>query len=279
MCWSLEVSIIFSVIELVGIIFLWYRNYSKRDRCFAIFFLLIFLIEFSEIFLWITIPESGDFGGKCPRMNVFFTSMTYFVTRMQPLGINLYFLFSSIKRKQKSKFQLSTSIAALDLFFFIYSYSYKWYKVGSQKNCSSLSGEYDNLNWNWQYQNDRLLPSSYNYFTMSAIPLMFYRPLRALLNVMLPYFVTLIVSYLVFDTNVFPSTWCWTGLMILVFFILDPWIVERANFRDCFLKKKKKISFKDDDSDISNSNLSSNSNLGATYSSVLQSSDGFSLSD
>ncbi|KAJ6240493.1 hypothetical protein M0813_24206 [Anaeramoeba flamelloides] len=240
MCWNLEVSIIFSILELSTIIFLWYRNYSVRDRCYALFFLLVFFIEFSEIFLWITVPESGEFEGKCPSANVFFTSMTYFVAWMQPLGINLYCLFSTIKKQDKSKFYMSVSLASFDYLLHIISYFMEWGEVGSQKNCSVTYGKTDNLHWEWQYNREWYFPNTYNYFVLSIIPFMFYRPWRALINFMFPYMTTLLITFLVFEDSVFPSTWCWTALMILIFFVLDPWTVERDSFKSCFVRKNKK---------------------------------------
>ncbi|KAJ3439756.1 hypothetical protein M0813_28039 [Anaeramoeba flamelloides] len=240
MCWNLEVSITFSIIELVAIVFLWYRNYSIRDRVYSFFFLLVFFIEFSEIFLWITIPESGEFEGKCPSANVFFTSVTYFVAWMQPLGINLYCLFTTTKKQDKSKFYLSVSLASFDYVMHVISYFVRWGEVGSQQNCSVTYGKNDNLTWKWQYIKAWYYPNTYNYFVLSVIPFLFYRPWRAMINFAFPYLTTLLVTYFVFDTTVFPSTWCWTALMILIFFVLDPWTVERDTFKSCFVKKDNK---------------------------------------
>lgn len=53
MCWSWQVATVFSAVELLAIVHLWWRNWCPQDRWAVPFLSTILIVELVEIPMWV----------------------------------------------------------------------------------------------------------------------------------------------------------------------------------------------------------------------------------
>jgi len=244
MCWSLEVSIAFAALEFIGCVFLFVRN-QRLDRAILPICILVFLIEFLEIFMWLANPTTLDL--SCTSLNSWALRAARVVLIFQPMAQN-YFCLRTCNEKTRPKFEvlfaLATAAAIIGTALIIHTESYvekpfesdvmtEYHRdtnPAGKITCAYL-GSNGHLLWKFKSHSasaGNWFPNSFAYMFIGMIfPIIYHRPWMDAGFISLLMFVEFVLAFLYFKTAEAYSVWCWLGLTVHLWAVSYPFVYPK----------------------------------------------------
>ena len=244
MCWSWQVSLIFSVMDLLCILYLYHRNWFN-DRWICYVGISIFMQEFSQFFLWFFVLNEDNATYEsltsCSSSNQMLSGLTFLFVRLIPVthSYNVY------------KFTLNNKL----FFWSVFIFAIIWFMITICKVyiyeklilliplCSIIWSDghiYWKHPWNGMITK-RLynLPALISFFTL-------YKPKWV---VLIPWIPSMILFLIFKISNPYTahSIWCWSGFAILMQQVfVNPMIFKyiignRVKYDHWFLKGTERI--------------------------------------
>jgi len=243
MCWSWQVSLIFSILETISIILVGFRAYygspnhteAARKRLLWALPLMssIALMEWLEVGIWLSDPESYQVFKErdsclCRPINRAFTTIAAYGISWQGTFSMLFAMKTN--SEGESVFRIPLYISTVTTFLLILRFILGdtfglWTRkiieachFSSHCTCTYV-GPGGHLLWTFAFSHLEILPTLFTYFLFFNIAMLWYRPFIE----GVPYFFSLVVLFhefhlLGWSTEAY-SVWCWSGIFTHAFYL------------------------------------------------------------
>lgn len=219
MCWSLPVSVGFTVLEFLFFIAIAY----KRVKVWILPLLFsIIMVEFAEAMIWSTLPDSNEHTHthtqNCETLNESGMWIIVVAVRLQPL---FFYLPAFNNGELVSPWIVLRKIgcgvaSAATLILFIEAF-------GCSGRCAMKDVVSGHLDWRSLEDCAWELPKVLSYL-IYFVPIAFGFTLHAFPeNIFLILFIILFFILHAINSNISYSMWCWTGILIHIFYFFLTW--------------------------------------------------------
>lgn len=233
MCWSLEVTAAFSVIDIALLAFLFHRN-RINDRLFVLFALPIAIQEILQLIVWFNIEETDKY--SCNSVNIVTSFIIRIVVSLVPLTGTLLGVFAK-SPTGKNTWEFNYTRILFLLFGFTVSFVsiniwiWRFMKFPHQ---GTIIGPNHHQIWPQYDPNiqQKFAPYSIFVYVMTACfpTLALLRPFWVALGLTVPISSFAVYFYLAYPIE-YESIWCWSGVVIMVFSVIQAYIPSVHSYR------------------------------------------------
>ena len=232
MCWSLEVSALFSAIDVSLLTFLYYRN-KPNDRLFALFALPVALQEILQIVIWANI---GTDPYSCNAVNVWATLAARLIVFMIPLTGTILGVFCTNPNEKGQEDHFTSKLKKpLLILAALYSFSMDIaFIVGFNiyPTQGTVAGPNHHQVWPYYWEKPYTETSFLSfalYVIPAIIPIWIYlRPIWLSLGLTVPIVVLALIFRSLYPIE-YESIWCWSGFVILAFAVFQVYFHPKDN--------------------------------------------------
>lgn len=226
MCWSAEVSTVFSALDIAAMTILILRN-KKTDRLFALAMTPIVCQEICQIILWKNIGVNFS---ECNTINAQISLFIRLIIIFEPLTCTLLAIYGSEKIPRISLKFVKPMLAFVC--FYVVSYIllsvYGFKCTGQQCTYPGPNGHQiwiDYLETSGKFI-DLFYAAPYVLIPVTSFAL-FFRPFWKAFALILCVF-TFFPIRLLYPIE-YASIWCWSGSFFFLFGLLEPYVIKKRN--------------------------------------------------
>jgi len=250
MCWSFSVSLAFATLEAICLSFLVWRWYKKseeskviRDQLFVfpLLFTILF-VEIAEVMLWSEgeklrrISEAAD--SSCTTWNTCITRFICVLVGAQPFFCVVAGRYTGVKENDemlKPLFYISFFNFLAWMVFLFWGETAN-FELGNIQQSNFLGmhnfqtctfvGVHGHLHWLFKISEFYLAPNCYAYLLIVLQVIITARPWTAVSGPVTSMLLILSIILAVFKASFEAgSVWCWSGMVLFLIFIIQPYIL------------------------------------------------------
>lgn len=226
MCWNAQVSFAFVALEASLLVLVWVLRPSCPYAPYVTLLLLtVIVVEFSEAMSWPhVVADIGDWDAQCPHLNTAFTQLAFTAITLQPLGVVLqaWRMPAGMEHPRKRELWLLALFAVVACCWC----NVKLY-TSSMTTCAYKG---PNGHQVWRFA-DNWFFSPLVYIPPFTCFLFFYDKLEALLAGC-GFFGSFVFCVFYFGYDEAGSTWCFTGVLIHIGYIIGPHLKAQYQIAD-----------------------------------------------